>query len=232
MSRERSPAGSGRVRGVVRYIRSQVAPRISTTLLNGLARSGLLSGARRVLPPRLFQSALRFTNWAILFTPGRRYLEKVLMPATCPPAGTRVVLVGLHPYTTHYSYFYAEQQVFAFDPEPRMAAYRGRATFFPRRLRELARTVGPGTVGLIHCNGVYGWGLDDQRELEESLESVYEGLVPGGVLLFGYNLKNNNPLGWNQETALPPCGLVELRRTEYPICLGQNQVFRVFQKPS
>jgi SAM-dependent methyltransferase len=168
----------------------------------------------------------------MLFTPGRRYLEKVLMPATCPPDGTRVVLAGIHPYTTHYSYFYAGHRVFAFDPDPRMAAYRGRATFFPRPLRELGKGIEPGTAALIHCNGVYGWGLDDQRELEESLDSVYEALAPGGVLLFGYNLKNNNPLGWHEATALPQRRLVELRTPEYPVCLGHNQVFRVFRKPN
>lgn len=201
-------------------------------LLDATDRSGFLSVARRKLPSPFFQAALRFTNWGRIFSPGRRYLETVLMPVTCPPDGTTVILAGLHPFTTHYSYFYAAHRVVALDPDPHMSAYRGRATFSPLPLRELAQMVAPETAALVHCNGVYGWGLNDQRELEASLLAVYQALAPGGLLLFGYNLKNNNPLGWTERTALPQRDLMELRGPEYPVCLGQNQVFRVFQKPA
>jgi SAM-dependent methyltransferase len=139
-----------------------------------------------------------------------------------------VVLVGIRPYTFTYSWSYLEQEVIAIDPDPAMVRYRGRARFAAIRLRDLLAAVDPGSIDLIHCNGVYGWGLDSQDELEESLDRVAEALAPGGLLLLGYNLRHNNPLGWTATTALPQSRLVELHAAEYPACLGNNQVFRLF----
>jgi len=211
-------------------MRNQAAPRVTTSLLDGATRIGLLSVLRRTLPLPLFQSALRGLNPAVRFIP-RDYLDKVLMPATCPRDGTTVVIVGLRSYATHYSYFYLGHRVIVFDPDPRTELYRGRARFVAQPIRNLGDIVPPETVDLIHCNGVYGWGLDDPREIEASFESMWRALVPGGLLLLGYDLTHHNPLGWTIDSRIPHEGFVEQHGADFPICLWGNQVFRVFQKP-
>ena len=224
------PAHIGPIRKVVRYLRNRVAPGLCTFTLNGFKTLGVLRAARWMLPPAQYQTLLRLTNGGITFYPARRYLERVLMPATCPPDGTTIALIGIHPFTTHYAHFYLGHRVVAFDPDARMGACRGRAAFVALPMREVARVLGAGTVALVHCNGVVGWGLDDAGELAASLDAAHAALVPGGRLILGYDTQHHNPFGWTADTLLPAEKWVELHAAEYPVSVRGDHVFRVFAK--
>jgi len=224
------PAHIGPIRKTVRYLRNHVAPRLCSITLKGFEGLGVLRAARRLLPPAQYQTLLRLTNGGITFYPDRRYLERVLMPATCPPDGTTIALIGIHPFTTHYAHFYLGQRVVAFDPDARMTACRGRAAFFALPMKDVARVLGAGTVALVHCNGVVGWGLDEPSELEASLAAAYEALVPGGLLILGYDTQHHNPFGWTADTPLPGGKWVERRAAEYPVSFREDHVLRVFAK--
>ena len=39
----------------------------------------------------------------------------------------------------------------------------------------------------IICNGVYGWGLNEHKMLEQAIDGCFGVLKPGGVFVFGWN---------------------------------------------
>ena len=54
-------------------------------------------------------------------------------------------------------------------------------------LEELGKHIPAGSLDLIICNGVFGWGLDDKDNCEKAFAAAYEALKPGGQMLLGWN---------------------------------------------
>lgn len=119
----------------------------------------------------------------------RRILDERILPRL---AGNqrfaRVLFVGCDWYTEHVEDLFAargrEYATLEIDP--------GRARHGARRhivgaLKDLGRHFPAGTLDLIVCNGVIGWGLNDPGEIERSMAACVTALSSGGVLLLGWD---------------------------------------------
>ncbi|MEO5845074.1 MAG: hypothetical protein ABIQ33_09560 [Caldimonas sp.] len=129
-------------------------------------------------------------------SPDRVYLEETLLPGhAADPALRALVFVGCEWYTRHYeAMFDPDRSRFrTIDIDPRRARH-GAARHIVAPLQELAAHLAPASVDVIVCNGVYGFGIYDRRELGRALLASHAVLRPGGTLI----------LGWNDVPALAP----------------------------
>jgi SAM-dependent methyltransferase len=54
-------------------------------------------------------------------------------------------------------------------------------------MEEIGKHIPAGSLDLIICNGVFGWGLDDADNCEKAFAAAHEALKPGGQMLLGWN---------------------------------------------
>lgn len=142
----------------------------------------------------LYYGVLRLTAGVLGFKPrhralDRRLLDERILPRLAKnPRFARVLFVGCDWYTEHVEDLFAapgrEYTTLEIDP--------GRAAHGARRhivgaLAGLGDHFPAGSLDLIVCNGVIGWGLNDPAEIERSMEACATALSPGGALLLGWD---------------------------------------------
>lgn len=140
-------------------------------------------------------------------TRDRQLLEQTILPHYAARADVeRVLFVGCAWYTRTYADLFPQATFITLEPNPRRARY-GAAHHIVDGLERLDRYVSPGTLDLIVCNGVFGWGLDAHADCERAFDACHLALRPHGELV----------LGWNDVPAHKPCDprtLASLRRFE------------------
>ncbi len=117
----------------------------------------------------------------------RRTLEQIVLPAYAARDDIRSVLfVGCDWYTHHYKELFAKRQYATLDPDPWKRKF-GAEVHHVAGLESVDRLFAPGSLDLIVCNGVWGWGLDDRADCERAFNGCYDCLRDGGHLLIGWN---------------------------------------------
>lgn len=141
---------------------------------------------------------LRFGRTAYLHTEDRRVLETVILPDLAARPDIRNVLsVGCAWYTEGYErFFHGRGRAFwTLDIEQsvaRFGASGGRHVVAPAE--EVTAHFAPGSLDLVLCNGVLGWGLNEPAAIDAALAGFFTCLRPGGPLLLGWNdVPDNRP---------------------------------------
>ena len=142
----------------------------------------------------LFYGGLRGVAAVLGFKPkhrakDRRLLDEVILPRLAREARyKRVLFVGCDWYTEHVEdLFVAEGREYATIELDPARARHGAKRHFVGALAHLGKHVAPGSLDLIICNGVIGWGLNDPLEIERSMTACVEALASSGVLLLGWD---------------------------------------------
>lgn len=124
---------------------------------------------------------------ARLDTVDRQVLERTILPAYAARTDLgRVLFVGCAPFTRHYAAFFAGKSFTTIDPDPRVRRC-GAAHHIVDRLEHLDRHLAAGSLDLILCNGVFGWGLDERTDCEAAFDACARALRADGELLVGWN---------------------------------------------
>jgi len=142
----------------------------------------------------VYYGGLRLLSALLGFKPrhralDRRLLDEIILPhLAANDRFARVLFVGCDWYTEHVEdLFVSRGRTYAtIEVDPRRARH-GAGTHFVAPLGDLSRHAAPGAFDLIVCNGVIGWGLDEPREIERSLDACAVALAPAGVLLLGWD---------------------------------------------
>jgi SAM-dependent methyltransferase len=142
----------------------------------------------------LFYGGLRLSGFLFGFKPrhrakDRRMLDEEILPRLAAnDRFARVLFVGCDWYTEHVEdLFLAKRRTFTtIEIDPRRARH-GAQKHIIAGLSELGAHVARGSIDLIVCNGVIGWGLDDPAEIEKSMAACVAALSPGGFLLLGWD---------------------------------------------
>ena len=119
----------------------------------------------------------------------RRLLEGDLLRAyAADPALRQLLFVGCEWYTQDYAQLFAPDvsRFRTVDIDPAKARY-GSAGHIVAPVQEMARHLPAGSIDVIVCNGVYGFGVDDEPELARTFAAAHAVLAPGGKLLLGWN---------------------------------------------
>ncbi len=142
----------------------------------------------------VYYAGLRTVAAALGFKPkhqalDRRMLDEIILPRLASDERfARVLFVGCDWYTEHVEdLFRSRGRTYAtIEIDPRRARH-GARPHFVAALKDLGRHVNDGSLDLIVCNGVIGWGLNEPAEIERSLDACAAALSPGGVLLLGWD---------------------------------------------
>ena len=134
-------------------------------------------------------------------TRDRDTLEQVILPAYAARSDIRTVLfVGCAWYTKHYEKMLPGRAYLTIDPDPWKKRF-GSRRHIVAGLERLDEHVAAGSLDLIVCNGVFGWGLDDRDDCERAFDSCFTALRPAGELI----------IGWNDVAEHRPLALASLR---------------------
>lgn len=121
-------------------------------------------------------------------SPDRVLLEQRILPAYARrPEIRRVLFIGVDWYTMHYRrYFAAATDFRTLDVDPRQARFGARRHICDAA-QHVDRHFAPGSLDLVICNGVFGWGLDAADATREAFAACLRCLRPGGEMLLGWN---------------------------------------------
>lgn len=142
----------------------------------------------------LFYGALRMSAPVFGFEPkhrakDRRLLDEHILPALARVASLRRVLfVGCDWYTEHVEGLFVRsgREYWTIEIDPARARHGAKRHIVGPLVQIDAHFAG-GSLDLIVCNGVIGWGLNDPVEIEKSMAACARALAPGGILLLGWD---------------------------------------------
>jgi SAM-dependent methyltransferase len=125
---------------------------------------------------------------SFLDTEDRRVLEEVIFPYFLDDQSFRLILfVGCDWYTRGYNKFFeAQKRYVTIDIDPARRKY-GAKQHIVDELQRLDRYFQHGSLDLIICNGVFGWGLNERIDVERAFQACFESLREGGVLILGWD---------------------------------------------
>jgi SAM-dependent methyltransferase len=151
-------------------------------------RSSLLTRFLRDPEFRVRTARLLLGRPMPLETPDRTVLETVIFPYfQYLPGICSVLFVGCDWYTKHYERAYFEgKDYWTIDPAPRARRFAG-SRHIVAPLEELGRHFQPERFDLIVCNGVFGYGLNGQRQCDEAFLECHARLRQGGYLIVGWD---------------------------------------------
>ncbi|MDF5723659.1 MAG: methyltransferase domain-containing protein [Rhizonema sp. PD37] len=98
----------------------------------------------------------------------------------------RVLFVGCGSYTKHYEKWFRQKEYWTIDINPMKKIY-GAKKHIVGSLGDLNLSFQENYLDLIICNGVFGWGLNDRKEVEKAFTGCYKSLRKGGVLIIGWD---------------------------------------------
>ena len=123
-----------------------------------------------------------------LNTEDRRVLEESIFPYYRTDSGFKTILfVGCNTYTSHYQQkFFAEKTFWTVEPDESLKKF-GAVQHVVAPLEEIGRHFADRFFDVIICNGVFGWGLDRQSQLEAAFSQCHACLREGGHFVFGWD---------------------------------------------
>jgi hypothetical protein len=181
----------------------------------------------------LVRNALSLPN--PMRTLDRQTLEQVILPAYAGRADIKTVLfVGCAWYTHHYDKMLPGRVYMTIDPDPWKKRF-GASRHIVAGLETLAAHVAPGSLDLIICNGVFGWGLDDRVDCERAFEACFDALRTAGELVIGWNdVAEHRPLELASLTSLArfhPLSFKALGSSQFLANPENRHVFNFYAKP-
>jgi hypothetical protein len=146
----------------------------------------------------------------------------------------RILFVGTDWYTQGYDRMFALKDMATVDPKPANARY-GAPHHIVGVMSDMATHFQPGSLDLIMCNGVVGWGLNTVEDAETSFGAAFDALRPGGHLVVGWNdLEKHRPYRLSEISAIrrfetwtfPPMGT-----TQHLVDNAWRHVYSFYRKP-
>jgi hypothetical protein len=145
-----------------------------------------------------------------------------------------VLFVGCAWYTRHYDKMLPGRVYMTIDPDPWKKRF-GARRHIVAGLEALDAHVAPGSLDLIICNGVFGWGLDDRADCERAFDACFDALRTAGELVIGWNdVAEHRPLELASLTSLArfdPLSFKALGSSQYLANPENRHVFNFYAKP-
>ncbi len=125
----------------------------------------------------------------------RELLDKEILPWFANQEDVRKVLfVGCEYYTMHYPGIFPDSEFWTIEPDPAKSKF-GSKNHIVGFLQDLESYANRESFDLIIFNGVYGWGLNNEADIEKSFIACHNCLRKDGILIFGWNnIKERTPV--------------------------------------
>lgn len=176
-----------------------------------------------------------FNGALFLNSPDRTILENVVLPFyQLSSEHNKIVFIGTEWYTAGYARMFSHKSLWTLDRDERKARF-GAPQHLVSPMKTIAHQFAPGSVDLVVCNGVVGWGLDTLEECEHSFAAAATVLRPGGHLIVGFNDRPPHiPVRLEEIDALKsfePFAFEPLAASEHRVDHELRHVFRFYRKP-
>lgn len=169
-------------------------------------------------------------------TPDRIVFETSILPFyQLSKEHQTILFIGCDWYTFGYARLFAHKTFWTLDASARKARY-GAQRHLVATMRNAAFLFEPGSVDLVICNGVLGWGLEGADEIDASFAAAYRVLRPGGHLVLGWNDKPphnaTRPADIASLRSFEPLDFLPLGSSEYAVDHELRHVYTFYAKPS
>lgn len=166
----------------------------------------------------------------------RRVLEEKILPwLSSQKSLQRVLFVGCEWYTYGYRKWFSADSYWTLDYNPEKQVFGSPQLHIVDSMANLGAHFEPGSLDLIICNGVFGWGLNAPDEIETAFAAVRRSLRGGGLFLLGWNdVPKRRPVPIESIVALralSPAILGPLGSSQF-LCPGRNRhTYSLHAKP-
>ena len=133
----------------------------------------------------------------------RRVLETIILPYFRGHADyRRVLFIGSAWYTRGYRKYFAPASYWTLDLDPVARRY-GARQHITDSMGNLSRHFADGSLDLIICNGVYGYGLDRLDDFDHAVDACHTALRENGLFILGWDDKaSRKPFPLERSAAL------------------------------
>lgn len=135
----------------------------------------------------------------------RIVLEDIVFPELLSlPDCRRILFVGCAWYTSHYPRIFRERTFYTLEIAPEEAKY-GSPHHIIDSCVNIDQHFQESSLDAVIMNGVYGFGLNDMGQIEQTLTAIFRSLRPHGQFIFGWNdLPGHNPYSMTQIEQIAP----------------------------
>src|SRR5262249_25293794 len=147
------------------------------------------------------------------------------------------LFVGVAWYTESYERFFLRKHAYwTLDIEPAEALFGApRGRHIVDSATNASAHFAEGSLDLVVCNGVFGWGLNGREDVEKAFDAFYRVLRRGGILLLGWNdIPPHNPFPPDETAALQrfqPSAFPPLGTDRYLTDTDNRHVFHFYCRP-
>lgn len=132
----------------------------------------------------------------------RVIFEETIIPWYLSMDPHRILDVGREDYQGFYNDFFSGRELWTLDYDQERCEF-GAENHICDSAANLGKHFEKDYFDLILMNGVFGWGLNDPKEIDRAFGAVVDLLYPGGHFLLGWNnLPDSIPLPLDQIPSL------------------------------
>lgn len=135
--------------------------------------------------------------------PDRIWMETEILPRIARGAAGTVLFVGCAPYTWRYRRFFTggATRYVTTDINPGAIVW-GAREHVTCPVQEIHTRFPADSIDVVILNGVFGFGVDSESDMNRAVSSIHRVLTPAGALL----------IGWNTDLVPDPVSLDAVRR--------------------
>lgn len=121
--------------------------------------------------------------------PDRRYFADHIIPELARNATGPLLTVGCRSYSAEYGAMWQKLgvDVWTIDFDPAAAKWGVPGQHIIGDMLELDKHFTPAFFSVVILNGVFGFGVDREDQMDRAVDQVWKVLRPNGLLLVGWN---------------------------------------------
>lgn len=117
----------------------------------------------------------------------RELLERIIFPYLLILKNPRRILdIGREAYEKFYNLFFIGRELWTIDRNPSHKNF-GSKNHIIDNVVNLKKHFKNRYFDLVIMNGVFGWGLNQKKDIETAIKGIYDVLKTNGILIFGWN---------------------------------------------
>jgi hypothetical protein len=146
---------------------------------------------RNRLPRQLYRRLALLITSRTAFGSVRQYMTETIFPALASMNLKRVLFVGCKSYTAHYGkpLTQAAIEYWTTDIDPVAAIWGEKDHHIVCDITKIDEVCPSGWFDVVLLNGVFGYGVDEETEMNRAIEAIAKILRQDGMLLIGWNPK-------------------------------------------
>ena len=117
----------------------------------------------------------------------RDTLERIIFPYVLEHFNPQKILdIGREEYQKFYNEFFEGKELWTMDIDPEREKY-GAERHITDCASNLKKHFKDNYFDFILMNGVFGWGLNEEKEVQPAFNAIHDILKPGGIFVLGWN---------------------------------------------